>query len=183
MGVAAGVVAGAAAGGGAGRRVAALERSRARRQRLDNSLRAALNARREERAERERARDAKAQEVEREAEVLRYYQQRIDTMMTGGDVFSLEALNGCRLYIGVVGEKLRVLEAALAQAEALVRESEGAIAQTRREIEQNLGRIDLCGARIAEIRRKQENAASDASDEEAEEAALARRLRERGMAA
>jgi type III secretion system HrpB7-like protein len=171
------------AGSGAGRRIAALERSLARRRRLDDSLRAGLNARREELAAREAARNERDLEVEREADVLRFYQHRIETMMTGGEAYSPDAFTSCLRYIDVVNEKLRELEAALAQANALVRESEDAIAQTRREIEQNLGRIDLCNRRIVDIRRKQENAASDARDEEAAEAALARRLRERSVAA
>ncbi len=168
---------------GAGRRVMALERSLARRRRLDDTLRATLAAHRNALAERERAREAKAQEVAREAEVLRFYEHRIESMMTGAQAFAPDALTACRRYIDVVADKLRVLDAALAQAQERVRESEDAMTQTRREIEQNLGRIDLCGECITQIRRKQDEAASDAADEEAEEAALARRFRERGVAA
>lgn len=162
------------------RRVVALERSCTRRRRLDESLRATLAAQRNAQLQLEAARDAKAAQHAHEAGVLQFYQHRIDGMMTGGEPFSLDELNNCRLYIGVVSDGLRLLETELAQAEAAVQANSAAITQTQRDIALNQGRIDLCGERIREIRRVQDNAASDASDEEAEETALARRFQARG---
>ncbi|MFM0298322.1 type III secretion protein [Paraburkholderia sp. RL17-380-BIE-A] len=162
------------------RRIVALERSCTRRRRLDETLRATLAAQRNVQLQLEAARDAKAERHAHEAGVLQFYQHRMDGMMTGSEPFSLDDLNNCRLYIGVVSDRLRLLETELAQAEAAVKSNSAAIAQTQRDIALNQGRIDLCGERIREIRRVQDNAASDASDEEAEETALARRFQARG---
>lgn len=162
------------------RRIVALERSCTRRRRLDETLRATLAAQRNVQLQLEAARDAKAERHAHEAGVLQFYQHRMDGMMTGSEPFSLDELNNCRLYIGVVSDRLRLLETELAQAEAAVKSNSAAIAQTQRDIALNQGRIDLCGERIREIRRVQDNAASDASDEEAEETALARRFQARG---
>lgn len=162
------------------RRIVALERSCTRRRRLDETLRATLAAQRNVQLQLETARDAKAERHAHEAGVLQFYQHRMDGMMTGSEPFSLDDLNNCRLYIGVVSDRLRLLETELAQAEGAVKSNSTAIAQTQRDIALNQGRIDLCGERIRDIRRVQDNAASDASDEEAEETALARRFQARG---
>jgi type III secretion system HrpB7-like protein len=162
------------------RRIVALERSCTRRRRLDETLRATLAAQRNVQLQLEAARNAKAERHAHEAGVLQFYQHRMDGMMTGSEPFSLDDLNNCRLYIGVVSDRLRLLETELAQAEAAVKSNSAAIAQTQRDIALNQGRIDLCGERIRDIRRVQDNAASDASDEEAEETALARRFQARG---
>jgi type III secretion system HrpB7-like protein len=162
------------------RRIVAFERSCTRRRRLDETLRATLAAQRNVQLQLEAARDAKAERHAHEAGVLQFYQHRMDGMMTGSEPFSLDELNNCRLYIGVVSDRLRLLETELAQADAAVKSNSAAIAQTQRDIALNQGRIDLCGERIREIRRVQDNAASDASDEEAEETALARRFQARG---
>ncbi|MFM0363589.1 type III secretion protein HrpB7 [Paraburkholderia sediminicola] len=162
------------------RRIVALERSCTRRRRLDEALRVTLTAQRNAQLQLEAARDAKAEQLAHETSVLQFYQHRIDGMMTGSEPFSLDDLNNGRLYLGVVNDRLRLLEAELAQAEAAVQANTAAIAQTQRDIALNQGRIDLCAERIHDIRRVQENAASDASDEEAEETALARRFQARG---
>ena len=162
------------------RRVVALERSCTRRRRLDETLRATLAAQRSAQVSLDAARDAKQEQFAHQTGVLRFYEHRMDGMMTGTEPFSLDDLNHCRLYLGVVNDRLRVLDAELAQARAAVQANLAAIAQTQREIALNQGRIDLCGERIREIRRVQEKAESDASDEEAEETALARRFNARG---
>jgi type III secretion system HrpB7-like protein len=170
-----------AAQGGSGsrdRRIIALERSCTRRRRLDDTLRAALATQRSAHAALEAARDAKAAQVEHEAGILRFYQHRIETMMTGTEAFALDEMNGCRRYLEVVGERLRLLEGELAQAEAAVHTSTAAIEKIQREIALNQGRIDLCGERIVQIRRRHDEAAENASDEEAEETALARRFQQ-----
>lgn len=165
------------------RRVIALERSRTRRRRLDDTLRATLAAQRNAHAALEAARDASREQMEHQLGVLQFYQHRIDAMMTGTEPFALDELNHCRLYIGVVNDRLRTLEAQFAQAESNVQANLQAIGETQRDIALNQGRIDLCGERVREIRRAQENAASDASDEEAEEIALARRFQAGGARA
>ncbi|QCP52306.1 type III secretion protein HrpB7 [Trinickia violacea] len=161
------------------RRIIALERSTARRRRLDESLRAALAAQRDEHTALEAARDAKARQVEHEAGVLQHYEDRIDALMTGTEAFSLNDLNGCRTYADIVAERLRASEAHLAQAEHAVQASLDAIAKTQRDIALNLGRIDLCDDRVRQIHRQQEEAAAIAGDDEAEEIALARRFQDR----
>jgi type III secretion system HrpB7-like protein len=165
--------------GSSARRVSALERASARRRRLDNTLRATLAVQHSELAQRQAARDARVQRVEQEASVLRVYLQRIEAMMSGSESFSLDQMNGSRLYIDVVRERLRAREAELAQSEALVKASTDAIAQTQYEIALNMGRIDLCSEQIDQIRRRHDESASDASDEEAEEIAMARKLQQR----
>jgi type III secretion system HrpB7-like protein len=171
----------ATAKGGSGsrdRRIIALERSCTRRRRLDDTLRAALSAQRSTHAALEAARDAKAAQVEHEAGILRFYQHRIEAMMTGTEAFSLDEMNGCRRYLDVVGERLRALQGELAQAEAAVHTSTAAIEKIQRDIALNQGRIDLCGERIGQIRRQHDEVAENASDEEAEETALSRRFQQ-----
>jgi type III secretion system HrpB7-like protein len=164
------------ASGSRDRRIIALDRSCTRRRRLDDTLRATLAAQRNAHASLEAARDAKAAQVEHEAGIQRFYQHRIDAMMTGTEAFSLEDMNGCRRYLEIVGERLRALEGELVHAEAAVQNSLAAQDKTRRDIALNQGRIDLCGERIQQIRRQHDEAADNASDEEAEETALARRF-------
>jgi type III secretion system HrpB7-like protein len=122
--------------------------------------------------------EAKAAQVEHESGILRFYQHRMDAMMTGTEAFSLEELNGCRRYLEIVGERLRVFEGELAHADAAVQNSAAMLEKIRRDIALNQGRIDLCGERIRQIRRTYDEAADNASDEEAEETALARRFQQ-----
>jgi type III secretion system HrpB7-like protein len=163
----------AASKGGSGsrdRRIIALERSCTRRRRLDDTLRVALTT--------QRGTHATLEAIEREVGILRFYQHRIEAMMTGTEAFSLDEMNGCRRYLDVVGERLRALEGELAQAEAAVHNSTAAIEKIQRDIALNQGRIDLCGERIVQIRRQHDEVEENASDEEAEETALARRFQQ-----
>jgi type III secretion system HrpB7-like protein len=166
------------ASGSRDRRIIALDRSCTRRRRLDETLCATLNAQRNTHASLEAARDAKAAQLEHEAGIVRFYQHRMDAMMTGSEAFSLEELNGCRRYLEIVAERLRALEGELAHAEAAVQNSSAMLVKIQRDIALNQGRIDLCGERIQQIRRKYDEAAENTSDEEAEETALARRFQQ-----
>jgi hypothetical protein len=59
-----------------------------------------------------------------------------------------------------------------------VQNSSAMLVKIQRDIALNQGRIDLCGERIQQIRRKYDEAAENTSDEEAEETALARRFQQ-----
>jgi type III secretion system HrpB7-like protein len=165
------------------RRVIALDRSCTRRRRLDETLRANLTAQRHAHGALEAARHAKAAQVEHEADIVSFYQHRIDAMMTGTEAFALDDLNGCRRYLQIVAERLSVLENELAHAEAAVQNSTAMMEKIQRDIALNQGRIDLCGEQIQQIRRKYDEAAENVSDEEAEETALARRFQQQGARA
>jgi type III secretion system HrpB7-like protein len=163
------------------RRIIALERSTARRRRLDESLRSALGAQRNQHISLEAARDEKIKEVEHEASIRRHYEGRIDAMMSGGEPFSLNDLNSCRLYADIVAERQHSCEVQVESVNGEIQDSLNVIAQTQRDIALNLGRIDTCEDQVKQIRRQQDELAATAADEEAEETALARRFRDREM--
>lgn len=156
------------------RRIAALEQTVSRRRRLDETLTAALSARRAEEAQARQARDEKASEVRQESELLQAYYDRIGRMMSGGSVVSVTEMTGTMRYAEVVAERLRAREGELQQREAAVADSEQQVAQAARAVANNRGRIDLCNDRIDELRRGEMMQATDIADEEAEETALAR---------
>lgn len=156
------------------RRIAALTRTTERRERLEETLRAALAARREEAAQLAAQRDGKAAEVQQARETLAECHARIGEMMGGSAAFSLADLNAAMRYAEVVADRVRVLEADLAALIEACEAKQQEIATAVRAIANNRGRIELCNERIAALRRRDDEAASDAADEEAEEAALAR---------
>lgn len=156
------------------RRIAALERTVSRRRRLDETLTAELSARRAEQAQAQHVRDAKASEVDRQDELLQGYYERIAKMMSGGSVVTATELTATMRYTDVVADRLRALQGELRQCEAALAERAQQVAQAVRAVANNRGRIDLCTDRIAELQRGQAMQATDAADEEAEEAALAR---------
>ncbi|CAN7581567.1 type III secretion protein SctO [Trinickia sp. LjRoot230] len=156
------------------RRIAALERTVSRRRRLDETLTAELAARREEQAQLQRECDAKQEEVQRERDLLQTYYDRIANMMSGGSVVSVTEMTACMRYTDVVAERLRAREGELQSIEAAVQDKAQQVALAARAIANNRGRIDLCKDRIKDLERDQLMQASDAADEEAEEAALAR---------
>ncbi len=156
------------------RRIAALERTVSRRRRLDETLTAELSARRAEEAQARQERDDKASEVSREDALLRSYHDRIAKMMSGGSVVTATELTATMRYADVVADRLRGLEGELRQREAALAERAQQVVQAVRAVANNRGRIDLCTDRIAELQRGEAMQATDAADEEAEEAALAR---------
>lgn len=156
------------------RRIAALERTVSRRRRLDESLTAELAARRGEHAQAQRDAQTKADEVQSERALLQSYYDRIARMMSGGSVVSVTEMTGCMRYAEVVAERLHALEAELRSLEQVVDAKAEQVAAAARAVAHNRGRIDLCKGRIGELGRDLDTHANDASDEEAEEAALAR---------
>lgn len=156
------------------RRIAALERTVSRRRRLDETLTAELSSRRAEEAQARQDRDDKASEVSREDALLRSYYDRIAKMMSGGSVVTATELTATMRYADVVADRLRGLEGELRQREAVLTERAQQVVQAVRAVANNRGRIDLCTDRIAELQRGEAMQATDAADEEAEEAALAR---------
>jgi ribosomal protein L16 Arg81 hydroxylase len=156
------------------RQVVALRRSSARREKMEEALRAELRQRQAERGEiltREAAWVARVAELDA---VIAAYRGRITAMMTGGEAFSIDIFDACRRYIEATellkndacGE-LQAVRQALAGNDEQTR-------QTRRAIAQNRGRIDVCNERVKRIESKLNDIAVDAQDEETEEMALAR---------
>lgn len=164
------------------RRTAALKRTVQRRTRIEETLRAKLATQREQQAHLEAERDAKREAVLEQTDLLQTYRNRIAAMMGGDTPFSLADMNAGMRYIEIVEQRLRACEDALAQAEERLQAHAAELAATVRAIANNRGRIDLCEKRIEHIARAGADAASDAADEEAEEAVLAR-MRLAGQAA
>ena len=157
------------------RRIAALRRTTARRERMEDALRATLAKQREEHAQIAAKCKEKEAEIAHARDVLRASQDHIERMMTSGAAFSIPDLNNVMRYADTVADRVRVLERELSALEEARRAKTDEIAKTARTIASNRGRIDMCNRRIDLIRRALENAASDVADEEAEEAALSRR--------
>jgi type III secretion system HrpB7-like protein len=156
------------------RQIAALRRATARRERLEQALRAELAQRQVERGPLvEQAHAAQQQVMELDA-LAQLYRRRAQAMMTGAEPFSIEALTAIRRYVETVDEQLAAARNTAADAQQAVHAKEGEIAAARRSIAQNRGRIDLCMQRITKLERVLEGIAADAEDEEIEEMALAR---------
>jgi len=98
-------------------------------------------------------------------------------MMAGAEPFSIDTLTAIRLYADEVERAHATALDALMAAQQAVAEHDGTIANTRREIAKNRGRIDLCEARIGKLQRVLDGIAADAEDEDIEETALARLAR------
>ncbi|MFL9864616.1 type III secretion protein [Paraburkholderia fungorum] len=158
----------------ADRRIAALCRTIERRVRLEKGLRATLATQREAHARIEAQRDDKHATVQRERDLLLACHERIAQLMSGGKAFALAEMNASMRHAETVADRLRAAEAELATLEQAVQARALEVAATLRAIANNRGRIDICTQRVVEIRRTVAHAASDAADEEAEEAALAR---------
>jgi hypothetical protein len=147
------------------RQIAALSRAVSRRQRSEQDLRARLAqfvAARLPLVENEAQARGHAAELEAQA---RSYRQRISAMMAGAEPFSIDTLTAIRLYADEVDRQHALIE------------HDAGIANTRREIAKNRGRIDLCEKRIGILQRVLDGIAADAEDEDIEETALARLAR------
>jgi type III secretion system HrpB7-like protein len=158
----------------ADRRIAALRRTTERRTRLEKELRATLATQREALARIEAQREDKQTAVQRERDLLQSCHERIAQLMSGSKAFALAEMNAGMRHAEIVADRLRVVEGELAALEQAVQASATEVAATLRAIANNRGRIDICTQRVVEIGRTVANTASDAADEEAEEAALAR---------
>lgn len=154
------------------RRIEVLERTVSRRHRLDEALRAELAARRGEHAQAQQEAQTKADQVQSERVLLQSYYDRIARMMSGGSVVSVTEMTGCMRYAEVVAQRLHVLEAELSSLEQVVDTTAEQVAAAARAVANNRGRIDLCKNRIGALGRDLDTHANDASDEEAEDAAL-----------
>jgi type III secretion system HrpB7-like protein len=159
------------------RQIAALSRAVSRRQRSEQDLRARLAqfvAARLPLVENEARARGYAADLETQA---RSYRQRISAMMAGAEPFSIDTLTAIRLYAEEVNRHhATACEAVKAAQHALI-EHDAGIANTRREIAKNRGRIDLCEKRIGILQRVLDGIAADAEDEDIEETALARLAR------
>jgi type III secretion system HrpB7-like protein len=156
------------------RRIAALRRTTTRRKRMEDELRGTLAKQREEQAQIAARCDEKSAGIEREHDVLKESQTRIAQMMTGSEAFSIGDMHASMRYADTVSDRIHVLERERNSLEQAHREKTHEIAKTVRAIANNRGRIDLCNRRIEVIKRALDNEASDAADEDAEEASLAR---------
>lgn len=108
---------------------------------------------------------------------------RLDAMTSGEEAFSLEGFNEERRYMEVVAERQRVCAAELERQQAVLAEREAEVQKTRRSIATNEARLNFIKEQVHAIERKLDHRASDAADDEAQENALARLLRERSSAA
>lgn len=161
------------------RRLVALGLSAKRRERLDQALRRALEEQRGEHAAQAHQRDAWRARVQQEEAVLSECTARMDAMSCGTEAFTLDAFNSQRRYHDVVADRYRSYQAELEKSQSMVDTAAAAVAQTQREIGVNQARADLVKARVKIIGREIDNQAADAADEEAQETATARFIRER----
>src|SRR5262249_23316830 len=149
----------------------------ARRRRFEQDLRARLAqqmAARAPLAENEaRARDhAAALDAQAQS-----YRQRIYAMLAGAEPVSIDTLTAIRRSADEVDRAHAAALDALSAAQQAMAAHDAATANTRREIAQNRGRIDVCEARIALLQRVLDGIAADAEDDDIEETALARLAR------
>ncbi|RXV65755.1 type III secretion protein [Burkholderia stabilis] len=157
------------------RRMTALKRAGARRERMEPELRGALDARRREHAELQaRVEHTTARLAELDAIVARQ-RARIAGMMTGAEPFAIDDFDGCRRYLEVVDAQVLATRAELDTQRDAVAEKDRQVADARRAIAQNRGRIDMCHTRTTQLERTLDQIELDAEDEAAEELALARR--------
>jgi type III secretion system HrpB7-like protein len=156
------------------RRVAALQLTIGRRERLERRLQAALIAARAAHAEALAQRDAQLARTEAEREQLRGFHARIAQMMTGGSAVRLAELNATMRYADVVAVRVQQMEGELAAIDTTLRGKADELAAATRALAVNRSRIDLCGERIAHLHVELDRQATDAEDDEAEEIALAR---------
>lgn len=158
-----------------GRRITALKRASARRERMETELRGELDARRREQAElQSRADETAARLAELEA-IAAHHRARIAGMMTGAEPFSIDVFEGCRRYLEVVDAQVLEAQAEFDTRRQEVVAKDEQIAAARRAIAQNRGRIDVCRKRTKQLEQTLDQIALDAEDEAAEELALARR--------
>jgi chromosome segregation ATPase len=158
------------------RRIAALSRASARRERMEADLRAALDALRRELAQLQaHADELKARVSELEA-IAFDHRSRIARMMTGEEPFSLDMFEACRRYLDIIDARTREACDALDAQHAAIVAKQADTQQAQRAIAVNRARIDLCRKRARDLEQVLEQAALDAEDEAAEELALAKRL-------
>lgn len=157
------------------RRIAALKRASARRERKETELRGELDARRREHAALCRqVEESVARVMELEA-IAAQHRERIAGMMTGAEPFSIDVFEGCRRYLEVIDAQTSEARAELDARQQAVAAKDAQVADARRAIAQNRGRIDVCRKRTAQLERTLAQIELDAEDEAAEELSMARR--------
>lgn len=159
-------------------RIAALTHANERHARAIDALRGDLTVQWDKQASLLTARVTKVEQINREEEVIMGYQDRVADMTGGTQGFSIELLNQCVLYIGIVTDRKRAMVAELAQLESEIGDVESKIAWIQREIASKTQRIDQCDEQIAAVRHAIDLAREDAQDEESEEMATTRFIRE-----
>lgn len=157
------------------RRIGALTRASARRERMEPDLRAALEARREECAQLHAQVDQTVARLNELQSVADQHRARIVAMMTGAEPFSIDIFDGCRRYLEVVESQCDEARAELDTRRSAVVAKEAEVAGARRAIALNRGRIDVCRKRTKQLQQTLDQVALDAEDEAAEELASARR--------
>ncbi|WP_118179570.1 hypothetical protein [Paraburkholderia phosphatilytica] len=165
------------------RRVVALSVSIRRCERLADALRRELGVRRQEvEAQIEQCRlcAARLDEID---DVIAACNAQLDAMTCGDEPFSLDGFNELRRYMEVVAERQRACAAELERQQAVLDEREAALMQTRRGIATNDARIEFIKGHASKIERELDHRASDAADDDVQEEALARLLRERSSVA
>jgi hypothetical protein len=165
------------------RRIVALELSRKRRERLDATLRASLDAQRRDHAAQLAQCDAWRERVEQDAAALQCCNDQLDAMACGMEAFSLTAFNSCRSYLEIVADRHRASVAELGRQVTAADLCAATVARTQREIAVNEIRSGLLKDRAHAIGAELDRIASDDDDDEAQEIATARLIRERGAAA
>lgn len=108
---------------------------------------------------------------------------RLEAMASGITPFSLEAFNEVRRYMEVVAERKRTCADELQRQNAELANREASVQETRQKMAATDARIEYIKGRVKVIERELDSRASDAADDEAQENALARFLRERNSAA
>ncbi|WGS54179.1 type III secretion protein [Paraburkholderia sp. D15] len=157
------------------RRITALKRASARRERKETELRAELDTRRREHMDLSRRVDESVARVAELDAIAIQHRDRIAGMMTGAEPFSIDVFEGCRRYLEVIDAQAQDARAELDTRQQAVVAKEEEIAGARRAIAQNRGRIDVCRQRTTQLEQTLAQIELDAEDEAAEELSLARR--------
>jgi len=151
------------------RRIVALARVLARRQRLDRTLNAELTERRREREALVAALDGARGDADAKAAELDRQDHRIDTMMSGNTPFRPDDLLRESDFRGVIRERWEALQAAAMQAQAALAAKDEEIRASRERILKNRARVEIYDARRTALLRAIDVATEDAQDEEASE--------------
>ncbi|WP_206956909.1 hypothetical protein [Trinickia acidisoli] len=164
------------------RRVAALRVSIGRCERLERTLRRELErCRREYDAQAEQCR-LDAERLQEASAALQARTDELDAMTGGNAPFSLDGFNRARRYLEVVAERQHACAVEMERQQAVLAERETALDKARQSLARNQARAEFFAGRMQVLVRADDDRATDAADDEAQEAALARALRERSAA-
>lgn len=161
------------------RRMAALRLSIGRCERLDQKLRRELEQRRQELVAQSEECRLQAERLQEATTQLQTRTSELDAMIGGAASFSLDGFNQARRYLDVVAERQYACSAEMERQQQMLTACEAAVAQVRQRLARNRARVEFFERRVQEIARILDDKASDIADDEAQENALARALRER----